>query len=359
MTEETVGYVRLVWTCPNCGAKNPGPQKTCSGCGAAQPAGIAFEQAAEEKLVSDEAEIARAKAGPDVHCAYCGARNPAGTTICSQCGADLREGKARAAGTILGAHQTGPAPDVKCLSCGTMNPAAALKCLKCGASLAQPKPAPGAAPAVQRRGCGPFGYIAAGVGALLVLGVIAFLILSARTQDVTGIVQSLAWTRSVGVEQLGPVSHNDWRDQVPSGAVLGTCTQKVRRTQDSPAPNAEKVCGTPYTVDKGSGYGEVKQDCKYQVKDDWCEYTVKEWKAIEPVKLTGTDMNPRWPEVQLNADQREGQRQESYKIIFDADGRDYTYSTGDAAEFAKCQVGSRWILKVNTFGVVNAIEPAG
>ncbi len=39
-----------------------------------------------------------ASAGADIHCGFCGTRNPATATICSQCGADLKEGKARQAG---------------------------------------------------------------------------------------------------------------------------------------------------------------------------------------------------------------------------------------------------------------------
>ncbi len=355
MSKETLGYVRLEWTCPNCGAKNPGPQKLCAGCGAPQPEDVKFEQPAREELVTDEAEIARAKAGPDVHCAYCGARNPAGAEICTQCGADLTEAAARASGQVLGAHRTGPVEQVPCPSCGAPNPATALKCSQCGASMARPKPAPSKPATTKKKGCG---LVAGIVGGAVVLLVALFFILSARTQDVVGTVQSVSWTRSIAIEELGPVTHEDWRDEIPSDAVVGTCTQKVHHTQSEPAPNAEKVCGTPYTVDKGSGYGEVVQDCEYQVYADWCKYTVEEWQAVDEATLSGDDLNPRWPNLQLNTDQREGERKEHYEIIFDTDGKRYTYKTGDAAEFAQCQIGSRWILKVNTFNAVTSIEPA-
>jgi len=33
MSQETVGYVQLEWTCKRCGSKNPGTQKTCANCG--------------------------------------------------------------------------------------------------------------------------------------------------------------------------------------------------------------------------------------------------------------------------------------------------------------------------------------
>ena len=94
----TIGYVRLEWTCPNCNSRNPGSVKTCQNCGAPQPENVQFERAAEEKLVTDQKEIQAAAAGADIYCAFCGTRNPAGAKVCSQCGADLTEGKARESG---------------------------------------------------------------------------------------------------------------------------------------------------------------------------------------------------------------------------------------------------------------------
>ena len=110
MTKKTLGYVHLEWACPNCQRKNPGPQKFCNGCGAPQPEDVEFIQAAEEKLITDEAEIARAKAGPDVHCPYCGARNPGDAEFCGGCGGNLAEAAARESGRVVGSHRDKPAP---------------------------------------------------------------------------------------------------------------------------------------------------------------------------------------------------------------------------------------------------------
>jgi hypothetical protein len=111
-------------------------------------------------------------------------------------------------------------------------------------------------------------------------------------------------------------------------------------------------------VDKGSGYGEVVQDCEYQVYANWCKYTVDEWQQVDVATLSGNDLNALWPNLQLGTDQRVGEQAESYKIVFNGDGKTYTYQTDDADEFALCQIGSRWILKVNTFSAVASIEPA-
>jgi ribosomal protein L40E len=358
MTKKTLGYVELEWTCPRCGSKNPGPQKSCAGCGAPQPEDVKFEQAAQEKLVTEKEKIKQAKAGPDVHCAYCGARNPAGAKTCTQCAADLSEATARVSGQVLGAHRREPVPDVACPSCGAKNPATAHKCSQCGASLARPKPKPKpvrtAAPA-QKRGCGPV-ILIAGVAliALVVLGIF----LTRPSSDMAATVGGITWTRSVPIMGLVPVTHEDWQDKVPADAVMGDCRQEPHHVQDSPAPNAKEICGTPYTVDKGSGYGEVVQDCQYQVYEEWCKYTVKEWQVVDRVVQRGNDLNPRWPDAQVAADQQEGEREEKYEIVFDTDGGTYTYTTNDPAEFAQFQPGSHWNLKVNRLGAVVDVEPA-
>ena len=109
MARKTVGHIELIWRCPKCGSANPGPQRFCTGCGAAQPRGVKFEQPVGAELISDEAKKKEAAAGPDIHCPYCGARNPAGTEICKQCGGDLLGGERREAGEVLGAYET-PTP---------------------------------------------------------------------------------------------------------------------------------------------------------------------------------------------------------------------------------------------------------
>ena len=77
MARKTVGHIELIWRCPKCGSANPGPQRFCTGCGAAQPRGVKFEQPVGAELISDENKKKEAAAGPDIHCPYGGARNPA------------------------------------------------------------------------------------------------------------------------------------------------------------------------------------------------------------------------------------------------------------------------------------------
>ncbi|MEM7030190.1 MAG: zinc ribbon domain-containing protein [Chloroflexota bacterium] len=364
MAQKSLGYVRLVWHCPQCDSKVPGPVKTCGNCGFPQPEDVAFEQPAQETLITDESEIAQAKAGPDVHCFYCDTRNPGTAQTCSQCGATLIEGNARESGQVLGAHRDQEAQPVTCASCGTDNNPDADKCVQCGASLrfSAPPPAPASkaapktkAPTQKAAGIPKFAIIGVVIFACIIIGALGFFL--TRTEEAAGQVQSVHWVREVQIEQLTPVTKEDWQDQIPSDAPVGVCTLKVRRTQDSPTTNSIEVCGTPYTKDTGSGFGEVVQDCQYQVQENWCEFTVLEWAEFDTIRLEGDDFNPEWPALTLNNEQREGTREEQYQCIFQtADGR-RSYTTSDINTYNQCQPGSSWILEVNALGGVQSIQP--
>lgn len=366
MAKRSLGYVELEWLCPNCDTRNPGSRRTCMNCGMPQPDDVEFQQPAQEKLIEDEEKIAQAKQSPDIHCYYCGTRNPATAERCSQCGADLSEGAQRRAGDILGAHRDKAAKPIICPSCGTPNEPDAPDCVQCGASLVKAEPKPKAEPieaATPTSSTKPQGGLLGRVGIIVaVLAACAciatFFFLSRQTEDVTGTVNDVTWTRTIVIEGLVPVEKEAWRDAIPTEAVIGACTQEVRRTQDEPAPNSQEICGTPYTVDSGTGFGEVVQDCQYQVYDDFCDYTVEEWQTVDEAELRGNDFSPRWPTLSLTPDQREGERSETYRVNFNADGGNYSYSVRDENRFNQFQPGTRWILEVNTFNGVTGVEPA-
>lgn len=361
MARKSLGYVELEWTCPNCGSVNPGSVTVCQSCGAAQPADVEFHQPAEEKLIEDEEKLARAEAGPDIHCAYCGARNPATNTICRQCGADLSEGVARDSGEVLGAHRDEPAPDVACPYCGEMNPATAKRCAHCNASLAEtrPEPEPKKKPegeSLKRSRRNPM--LIYGIIAVVVIACAALAFLFLRTDEVVGEVTAVEWERTITIEGLGPVEEEGWQEEVPAEAEIVECEDRLYETQDEPAPNAREVCGTPYTVDDGSGFGEVVQDCEYEIYEPWCEYTVQEWVPVDEEIATGSDYSPYWPELQLDAEQRAGEEEEKYSCHFAASDEDYTYTTSSLENYRRCEIGSRWTLNVNALGGVVSIEPA-
>jgi len=330
MTKETLGYVRLEWTCKRCGGKNPGPEKLCIHCGASLDEQDQFELPETQEFITDAEELKKAAAGPDIHCPYCETRNPAGSTVCKQCGGSLAEGEVRARGHIVGAP---PKPRVA------------------------PRPAP--RPAVSKAKRPPW-VLFAGLAVLLLVCCVGAYLLFRPSKDINGVVYDVSWERRIGIEELRPVSREDWRDEIPSDARLGNCRKKEHHTQ-SEAPSfgveAEKVCGTPYTIDQGSGYGKVVQDCEYKVYADWCEYTREEWQEVDDASASGRDLNPYWPRVNLASGQREGERSEEYEVDFDTDGKSYTYHPRDADEFSGYAIGSKWVLSVNALGGVVSVEP--
>ena len=358
MAKKELGHIELHWDCPNCGSANLGRDQTCTNCGAPQPEGVSFYQPAGQDLLKDEDLISRAEAGPDIHCPYCGTRNVGNAVTCIQCGGDLSEGARRKAGQVLGAYGTAPAADVACPNCGTLNTAAARSCSNCGASLAVGKPRVQTepAPTPAKRSPIPAYAIIAGVVGLVLICIAAFILLT-RTNEVTGIVHSGSWERSIPIEALVPVEHESWLDQVPAGADLLGCAEEVRSVEDQPVQDSVEVCGTPYAVDSGSGFAEVQQDCEYQVYDQYCQFTVEEWSQVDLATLAGDGYVASWPDPQLVAGQRLGDGQEeTYTIVFVADGETYTFTTSDFRLFQQAVPGTEWNLDVNTFGGVVSIE---
>jgi predicted nucleic acid-binding Zn ribbon protein len=356
MAEKSLGYVELEWECPNCRSRNPGTARTCANCGAPHPEEVQFQQAAQEQLVADQAQIAAAQAGPDIHCAYCGTRNPATAKTCKQCGADLGEGKARSAGQVLGAYRDKPAPPVTCPSCGASNPATARKCSQCGETLIkEPQPAARPAPPVAPRF--NLGLLLAVILAGIVGIAALVLILGSRTTEQIGQVTGVNWRRTIAIEALVPVTRETWRDELPSGVEAGRCADRLYKVQDQPAPGAKEVCGTPYVVDKGNGFGEVIQTCRYEIYKQWCQYQTLAWERAAPLVLEGADLSPRWPALNLGENQRAAGRSEDYTVTLRANDRTYTYKPRSPDEFARFRPDSRWRLKVSGLGGVQVTGP--
>lgn len=354
MPRESLGFVRMVWYCPNCQSKNPGNFRFCRGCGAAQPADVTFQKDDQDVLITDEKEIAQAKLGADVHCGYCGARNPANGKECTACGADLATATPRASGAVAGALQTGPVPMQNCPACGTPNPATALTCSKCGASL---KSAPAQAQPAQTQKTSFPRWLPIAIIAFVVLCILSIIFLT-RTTDQIGTVSALAWQRSYPILEQREVEKEDWKDQIPAEAIIGNCQEREYGVSDQPSDRSVKVCGTPYTVDKGNGYSEVVQDCQYEIYKDYCDYTIQEWTVIDTISVSGSDLNPYWPELNLNADQRAGDGSEQYDITFSTEEGNLIFETSDVSLYTSAELDSRWTLKINTLGEIVAIQPA-
>ncbi|MCI0549386.1 MAG: zinc ribbon domain-containing protein [Anaerolineae bacterium] len=348
----TIGYVQNEWTCPNCDTRNKGGVKTCENCGAPQPENVQFELPSEQKLVTDEASINAAKAGADIHCGFCGTRNPATAETCSQCGADLKEGKAREAGRVMQA----PAPQpkvVKCDNCGTENPNSNSVCSNCGSPLPKVS-ALQAAPISPAMGMKPPMPLAAkkkpnwlmigGIIAALAVCCIAVAALLLPSKSVEATVVDVHWQTSVPVQEIQAVSHSDEPGSPPSDAYNVSCHDESR-----------DVC-EQRTIDKGNGYSEVVEECHTETQQ-YCSYTVDEWTTIQTYPLEGNDLRPIYESPNIASDQRIGNPSEDLTVVFSTSNGEETYSPNSVSEFQQYSIGSTWTLRMNAIGGVVSVEP--
>ena len=348
----TVGYVENEWTCPNCSTRNKGSSKTCENCGAPQPENVQFDLGANQKLVTDTEKVKAAQAGADIHCAYCGTRNSASAEVCIQCGADLKEGKAREAGRVM---QTPPAlpKTIKCDNCGTENPSLNAVCVTCGSPLPRAAQSAVAVPPLTRGGPTPAAPLSGKKtnntrNLLIVGGVIACLavvcvtvigLFFVPTSSVQGTVTNVHWETNVPVQEIQAVRHNDEQGSPPSSAYDVSC-------------HTEESC-TQRTVDKGNGYSEVVEEC-HDVQ--YCSYTVDEWQTVQTYSLEGNNLQPVYDDPSLASDQRIGDKSEDLAVTFSTEDGHKTYSPNSVTEFQQFDIGSTWTLKLNAVGNVLSVE---
>ena len=349
----TLGYIQNEWTCPNCGTRNKGETKTCENCGAPQPENVQFELPSEQKFVTDEEQIKAAQAGADIHCPFCGTRNPATAKVCSQCGGDLTEAKAREAGRIM---QAPAAPKViKCANCGAENPSSNTVCSNCGSPL--PKLAPVQAMAPHPA---PFGPLARNIGkpkkvngvvigAILAALALCFIAIGALfflpTKSVQATVTDVHWQTSVPVQEVRAVDYNNEPGSPPSGAYDVSCRDE-----------SHDVCQQK-TVDKGNGYSEVVEECHTET-EQYCSYTVDEWTTIQTYTTDGNDLRPIYESPDIASGQRLGNESEQLTVLFmTQDGEQKTYTPSSVSEFQQFDIGSTWTLKMNALGGIRSVSP--
>lgn len=357
MAKKTLGYAELYWACPNCDGINPGPEKDCTQCGAPQPEDVEFQQADRLELLQDETVREKVAAGPDIHCPYCGTRNPGNADTCSQCGGDIADGARRESGKVVGAFKSGPVQKIPCPHCNTENLETVTHCTQCGGSMHVPKEkqsteTSSSQPPPKKK------FPIALIVILVVFCCIAvvFLFFALKTEETTGTVDSVNWERSIAIEAMAPVDYSAWEDQIPGDAEVLSCDLEVRSIESEPVAGADEVCGTPYSVDTGSGYAEVVQDCEYHVYDEYCSYTLLEWQPIDSTTLSGYDFSPVWPDPVIGSEQRLGEYTETYIVIFDTESGDYPYGVRDFETFKQFEIGSEWTLALNSFGGVVSVS---
>lgn len=350
-SKRTLGYIENEWTCPNCSTRNKGHLKTCENCGAPQPENVQFELGSDQKFVTDQNQIKAAEGGADIHCGFCGARNPATAETCSQCGGDLKEGKAREAGRIMQAPP--PAPKtITCKNCGTENPGTNSVCSNCGSPL--PKVVASQAVAPQATASGNFGkpiakkktnwLLLGGIGAFLAICCVVILgVFVLPTSSVQATVTSVHWQTNVPVQEVQAVRHSDEQGSAPSDAYDVSCHTDTKQ-----------VCEQK-TVDQGNGFSKVEEVC-HDESTDYCSYTRDEWKTLQTYTLDGNDLQPVYDSPNVSSGQRLGDKTEDLTVTFDTSKGQKTYSPSTLSEFQQFDIGSTWTLKMNLVGGVISVK---
>lgn len=370
------------WICPNCRTKNRGAHEKCTACGAIR-GNVQFIYEETGQQVTDEAEKARALGGADWVCPFCGDSNPFDGTSCKGCSAPRSEGKQREVRNL------GATPASSSQPAGTPRMSEPVIPAE-GLSTARP-----VSPAVAwffKIGCG---------GILLMIA--ALMGMECMTWNQIVEVTGLAWERTIEVEELKAVRHEDWSDRMPSGGRILNREEKIRSYRDVLIGHQEVE--ETYTEQQQVGTRRVKtgvQDLgngrfkeiwsdepvykdvqkrrrvmrpmyrKEPVYGTWLAYETDEWVKIDTKAAKGTTELPAWPPTGVTQPvgnslgaRREGAKTESYKVTLKSskDGKTYDITEIgskkiDAATFEKMRPGTKWAAGISGLGNIKELAPA-
>ena len=346
MSKKSSKFIQLEWECPGCDGRNPGPDKSCLSCGAPQPDDVEFLAPAEQKVVTDEKSLQRAKAGADIYCAFCETRNAGTEETCIQCGADLGEGEKRKSGGEV--RQRMAEKMVFCPSCDAENSSTNHSCSACGSPLKKEsfssakkttidKQAENTPVPKKRKWLIP-----------LIIAIIlcclagAFFILS-PSKSVRGIVEQVHWQTNISLQEEVEAHYSNERGNPPSDAYDVACHTE-----------SEEVC-TEETIDQGNGFAEVVETCETH-SEEYCSYSVMEWQRVEMLSLEGDNFAPQYASPSVSSNQRLGEESVDYTVIFSTDSEMLNYSVDELGEFKSFQIGSEWTLNMNRLGGIVSVE---
>lgn len=327
------------WDCMYCGTKgNLGRNKSCHHCGRSRPGGTKFYLLGDTAEVTDEELLEQAGSGPDWICAFCGTSNKSESTSCRSCGA-AREGTSEQ--QVVKTYAVGEAPTT-----GDMD-------------LEEKEPSAPADDSGQKSNLKPLAIIAIAILAVACIAFVAFLVFGGR--DETATVEGFEWQRAIDVEVFRTVTEEDW--SVPSGGRILSERQEKHHDEDilDHVNTRQEVCGQ---IDLGDGFFEDKictiEEPVYRqepVYQPFYTYEIDKWIVIRTLQDSGRDHSPFWPRADLADGEREGNRSESYTIVFkDSDGEIYTYSIDDLGEWEKFESNQGVVLKLNALGRISDVE---
>jgi hypothetical protein len=348
--EET--YLEGMWDCPNCDAANKGSQMKCEGCGGVRAEDVKFYLPEGAKEITDEAELASAKAGPDWVCGYCSTSNTSAETACKQCGGPGEDGAKRKEEEYM--------PD----SDASTDPYAA------------PGSDPSNAPGEGAKGGG-------GIPVALIAGVVVLLLISCcclgwvfSSSTKTMEVVSTNWVRQISLQERKWVTEESVTRPFPSSTIRNVTSRRVSRTV-----SVKKQVPVKKTKKISLGNGRFKKQTTTVMETKTVKekkmmliyfYMRRKWINLKPLIARGgpTDV-PAWPKRLISSiDRRESKREEYYVVTFketkDKDAKNQLLSSQGRKNLlapttleemkTKYPVGTTWIVTYSTAKGISAIK---
>jgi hypothetical protein len=199
------------------------------------------------------------------------------------------------------------------------------------------------------------------IGAVAVVLCIGFiLIFFVLRKDAPSTVEGFEWERTVDVEAYRTVTEEDW--EVPTGGRILSERQEVHHEEQilDRVETREEVCGK---IDQGNGLFTdkicVSEEEIYRsepVYQPFYTYEIDKWIVIRTLQDGARDHSPFWPRADLEEGEREGERYETYTVIFkDSEGKILKHEV-NLQEWQTFEVNQEVTLKLNPLGGITGIE---
>lgn len=363
------------WDCPHCSTRGIlGRHRTCTHC--MRPRGkvrFYFGSAAEiaaAPAITDPNILETASAGPDWYCAVCGGGSPADTERCMHCDA---------AQTLT---QKAPRPHV------VVTPDKAYW---------------SHAHFVPRRQRIRNGLI--GLGLVVLLQIILWVVWGYQEHDVEGDVTGLHWTHTTYRDHWTQVVRSDWRMHLSASAPrmpvkgqggyggvqnIRNCREEIHHYETyacgthTVCENKSRSvsCGTEQScsvVDHGNGYGsrecttvtkycsesyrECREETKYcerPIYETRCDYDTWVWKEVEAMVASGDGPKVWWVKLEAGALDRirhEGLYEVHLAYTDRGEHLTHVHTSSSLADYLDWNKGlPHAIITVNNFGGVSAVR---
>lgn len=349
----------MLWDCHFCDTKKllGLTHRFCPTCGAPQDPSWRYYPADADKVKVENHVFT----GADCKCPACGTPSSAKAKCCANCGSPLdgsaavatRQDKVTAANRLFEGETEADAKHEKTGGAVHAGPArAAAKAVAVGPSATTKLIA--------------MGLLGVFVVIIVVVGLVIF-----WRKDVALTVNGHSWEREVRIETFGPVESSDWRNEIPAGAQVLSCSQQQRGTKKT--PDGEDC--SLRRIDNGDGTFTEKQECTTRYREEpenaeKCTYRINKWAYSRSETTRGQSLSqmPAWPVVNLAMEnmaalggERAAQRLERYELQFtDQEGKPGTCQLSEV-KWRTVTPGSRWKTTASVIGdMVNCedLKPA-